>query len=243
MAKRKVKRNKPTRYKKPYEERTTLGKVWHFIWEDNSALSWLANIILAFVLIKFIVYPLLGLILGSPLPVVAVISESMMHSPTPMCVERSFIDGTCLETNKQVREICGKRVMDKGKYSLQDYWSLCGEWYEEKGLTKEEFSQYPFPNGFDKGDVIVLRGARPKELAVGDVLVFDTGKAYPIIHRIVEKNQQGDRISFVTKGDHNAIADEGVVREKQIIGRAATRIPYIGWVKIGAVDLVSAIIR
>ena len=55
-------------------------KVWHFIWEEDSVASWVVNIILAFVLIKFIVYPGLGFALGTTHPVVAVVSPSMEHN-------------------------------------------------------------------------------------------------------------------------------------------------------------------
>ena len=58
----------------------TAKNVWKFIWEDDSIWSWMLNIILAFVLIKFIVYPGLGLLLGTSYPVVAVVSESMEHN-------------------------------------------------------------------------------------------------------------------------------------------------------------------
>ena len=59
--------------------RRTLKKLWHFIWEDNSIWSWIANIVIAFVLIKFIVYPGLGFAFSTSHPVVAVVSESMEH--------------------------------------------------------------------------------------------------------------------------------------------------------------------
>ena len=61
---------------------STWKKVWHFIWEDNSIWSWIVNIILAFILIKFIVYPGLGLALGTSYPIVAVVSNSMEHEPS-----------------------------------------------------------------------------------------------------------------------------------------------------------------
>ena len=61
------------------EGKKLLKKTWHFIWEDNSIWSWIVNIVLAFVLIKFIVYPGLGFILSTSHPVVAVVSESMEH--------------------------------------------------------------------------------------------------------------------------------------------------------------------
>ena len=54
-------------------------KVWWFVWEDNSIWSWLVNIVLAFILIKFIVYPGLGLLLTTSHPIVAVVSTSMEH--------------------------------------------------------------------------------------------------------------------------------------------------------------------
>ena len=56
-----------------------LKKTWKFFWDDDSIWSWLANIIVAFLVIRFLVYPLLGLILGTGFPIVAVISESMEH--------------------------------------------------------------------------------------------------------------------------------------------------------------------
>ena len=53
--------------------------IWYFIWEDNSLLSWIVNVILAFVLIKFIIYPGLGLLFSTSYPIVAVVSGSMEH--------------------------------------------------------------------------------------------------------------------------------------------------------------------
>src|SRR3989344_4000315 len=55
------------------------SKIWHFIWEDDSVWSWIVNIILAFVIIKFLVYPGLGFIFGTSFPIVAVVSQSMEH--------------------------------------------------------------------------------------------------------------------------------------------------------------------
>lgn len=55
-------------------------KTYHFLFKDDSILSWVVNIVLAFILVKFVIYPLLALILGSSLPLVAVISGSMEHN-------------------------------------------------------------------------------------------------------------------------------------------------------------------
>jgi signal peptidase I len=57
-----------------------LKKVWYFIWHDDSLLSWIVNVIIAFVLVKFIIYPGLGFLLGTSYPLVAVVSCSMEHN-------------------------------------------------------------------------------------------------------------------------------------------------------------------
>ena len=56
-----------------------LKKTWNFFWHDDSLGSWMANIVVAFLVIKFILYPLLGVVLGTSFPIVAVVSESMEH--------------------------------------------------------------------------------------------------------------------------------------------------------------------
>ena len=57
----------------------TVKRIWNFIWHDDSIWSWLVNIALAFIIVKFILYPLIGLLLGTSYPVVAVMSGSMEH--------------------------------------------------------------------------------------------------------------------------------------------------------------------
>ncbi|MEA3378412.1 MAG: signal peptidase I [Nanoarchaeota archaeon] len=57
-----------------------LKTLWWFIWEDDSFASWIVNIVIAFILVKFLIYPALGFMLGTSLPVVAVVSGSMEHN-------------------------------------------------------------------------------------------------------------------------------------------------------------------
>ena len=54
-------------------------KIWNFIWKEDSVWSWIVSLILAFIIVKFIIYPLIGLVLGTGFPIVAVVSESMEH--------------------------------------------------------------------------------------------------------------------------------------------------------------------
>lgn len=67
-------------YRKAQNWKDLLHNIWFFIWEDDSIESWVVNVILAFVIVKFIIYPLLGALLGTSFPVVAVVSGSMEHN-------------------------------------------------------------------------------------------------------------------------------------------------------------------
>lgn len=184
--------------------------LWWFIWEDNSIWSWIVNIILAFVIIKFIVYPGLGLLLGTGFPIVAVVSGSMEH------------DG-----------------------SFDQWWtSQCGgasqsELYAGYGVEKAEFEAFRFRNGFNKGDLMILRSA--KEVTLGDVVVFPApGLRDPIIHRAVAISDS----TITTKGDHNCVSApfEANLAQDVLLGKALFRLPYLGWIKIGFVELVNVFV-
>ncbi len=183
-----------------------LKKLWYFIWEDDSIWSWVVNIVLAFILIKFIIYPGLGFMFQTSYPVVAVVSSSMEH-------EGSFDDWW--ESNA----ICS------GQTCTQE------QWYLLKEINEETFKTFKFKNGFNKGDIMVLFGTEPKNIKIGDVLVFQSReKPDPIIHRVVEI----DNTTFQTKGDHNThqgSLDQDIT-EENVIGKAVFRIPLLGWIKI-----------
>jgi signal peptidase I len=194
-------------------------KLWHFIWVDDSIWSWIVNFVLAFLLIKFIVYPGLALVLGTGYPVVAVVSGSMEH-------DGSFDDWWESEA------VCTVPCTQQ-------------DWYALKDITKDDFDRFLFSNGFNKGDIMVLHGIEPQNIKMGDVLVFvDQASADPIIHRVVALNNQEGYV-YQTKGDHNV--DSGSIdmniTEDEVIGKAIFRIPLLGWVKIAFVELTSLIIR
>jgi signal peptidase I len=246
MADRKALDKKENEEKKVLKKRskliTLLGKAWHFIWYDDSALSWIVNILLAYVLIKFIVYPGLGLLLGTHYPIVAVVSNSMEHRTAVECADMN-IAGDCLRYSYT---ICGKSYNQSMKFSQSEFWDACGDYYMSLNITSSEFHDYPFPGGFNKGDIMLLIGKKPDDIKVGDVIVFQSKKPYPIIHRVIKKNQMGMWV-FETKGDHNLgqirdfELDETRVLEKQLLGKAVIRIPWLGYVKIWFVELLKLI--
>ena len=202
-------------------KKITWKKVWRFLWDDDSIYSWIANLVIAFVIIRYAVYPLLAIALGTSFPIVAVVSESMEHG-----LHNGVICGNSLDVYKE---------------SFDNYWDVCGYWYEGRNVTKEQFLTFPMRDGFNKGDVIILW--RPTELEVGDVLIFQAHRIQPIIHRIVRVWQENGKTYYQTKGDHNAQSvgsqvGEDKIHESRIYGKAALRVPYLGYFKIIFVELV-----
>jgi len=174
---------------------------------------WLVNLVLAFVLVKFIIYPGIGLLFGTDFPIVAVVSGSMEHD---------------------IRDFA-------------TWWQYHRQWYEDRGFTAEQFAEFPFYRGFNKGDIMVLVGVSGSKVRLGNVLVYESrGMApHPIIHRVVAIRQDDDgNYYFTTKGDNNAQQDSVEVNEFMIknTGKAVLRLPYLGWVKIAFVNVFGDII-
>jgi len=54
-------------------------KIWHFLIYEESLASFIVDAILIILIGKFILYPIIGLALGTSFPIVAVVSSSMDH--------------------------------------------------------------------------------------------------------------------------------------------------------------------
>ena len=59
--------------------KTVYGKAWHFLVHEDTWLSFIADAIIIILVGKFLIYPAIGLALGTEYPVVAVMSGSMDH--------------------------------------------------------------------------------------------------------------------------------------------------------------------
>lgn len=108
--------------------------------------------------------------------------------------------------------------------------------YEEFNLSEEAFSDFSFKKGFNKGDILLIVGTPTEKLKVGDVIVFQSSRSTPIIHRIISINNSDlENPIFSTIGDNNngQLAMETSITKDQIIGRAVFRlVPYVGWGKL-----------
>lgn len=217
---------KAKREENSFQIKKNLKRFWHYIWYDDSLGSYVMNFIVALIFIKFIFFPGLGLLLGTNIPVVAVVSGSMEHK---------IVDG----------RVCDKSFDESydTSLSLSSWWDYCGNYYENNyNISKEEFSQFDFKNGLNTGDVIILTGKDTKDIELGEVLVFIPGDRQwysqngPVIHRVIDKKQINGEYYFTTKGDHNPSVSQGNfeknITEDQVLAVAQLKIPYIGYLKV-----------
>jgi len=172
-----------------------LKRFWKFVWHDDSLISLVISAVLIIIFGKFILYPVLGLIFGTSLPIVAVVSDSMEHNS-----------------------------------NFETWWLDNSEYYEEIGIEKFEFETYILKNGFNKGDVIVLKGIKFEEINRGDIIVFQSRGHEPIIHRVIEISKN----SIGTKGDNNPrqLIFEEKIYSNEIIGKTIFKVPLLGWIKV-----------
>ena len=88
------------------------------------------------------------------------------------------------------------------------------------------------------------------KIKIGDIIVFKNQRPDPIIHRVVKVRNESGRVFYTTKGDNyitnpkpisaylngSALLDETRISQDIIVGKALLRIPFIGYIKIIAVE-------
>lgn len=186
------------------------------LWEKlNSGVVGYVFYIFIGIVAAYVLTTSLGLALNTNIPLVAVLSGSMDHGLNDEAGDSKY---PCAQSTGGYSE------------SFDSWWELCDYTYGEFGITKEEFAQFPFRDGFRKGDIPVI--SNDGNFQVGDVVVYDVAsQRVPIIHRIVEENGDG---TFQTKGDHNAGQNsyELSVHESQIRGKVIFIVPYLGYLRV-----------
>ncbi len=115
-----------------------LKKFWNFVWHDDSLLSLAVSAILIILFGKFILYPILGMIFGTSLPIVAIVSNSMEHNA-------EFEDWW--SENSEYYETIGIEKSEFENYDLINGFNK-GDAIVLKGVEFEDI---------DRGDVIVFQ--------------------------------------------------------------------------------------
>lgn len=93
----------------------------------------------------------------------------------------------------------------------------------------------------EKGDVIILKGMKNEEarkIKKGDVLVYNHDNKI-IVHRVIKKSNNGETISFKTKGDYNNAKDSWIVKQEDVIGIVKFRIRWVGMPTVALNELLN----
>lgn len=87
---------------------------------------------------------------------------------------------------------------------------------------------------YEVGSCVLVRKTDPQQLREGDVIAFYSSDPQlggaPVTHRIVEVEQDGKGVQFITKGDANPTPDEYPVPADRTIGRVTGRAVLFEWV-------------
>jgi signal peptidase I len=195
-------------------KKDTWKKIWHFLWYEDSVASWVVSIALAFILIKFIIYPGLGLVFGTQFPVVAVVSNSMEH------------DGSFDEWWSSQEDLYLQFNITKSDFQ---------EYPMKSGFNKGDIMILlgTDPQKLQRGDIIVYWGGKQYPIIhriVGKDFVRD-GTPY---FQTKGDHNRGQIIN-------PPYLDETHVPSNNLLGRAVLRVPYLGWVKIWFVQLLNLV--
>ena len=191
----------------------TWKKVWWFIWEDDSIWSWIVNIVLAFVLIKFIVYPGLGFLFGTGYPIVAVVSSSMSHNGEGF--DEWWDKNNVWYLEKEITKEGFSSFPFKSGFYKGDIMVLIG---------KE-------PESLDVGDIIVFKSNRPDPIIHRIVKKWEEEGEYYV-------KTKGDNNRDSIK---SSLVDETKISKDRILGKAIIKIPLLGYIKIIFVEVLKFI--
>lgn len=79
-----------------------------------------------------------------------------------------------------------------------------------------------------KGDLIITGPVSPEDLEIGDIITFVAPTGQLVCHRIIDI-EQGEEITFITKGDANEDPDPFLVTEENLVGEVSTSLPIVGY--------------
>jgi hypothetical protein len=144
-----------------------------------------------------------------------------------------FVTGTSLPL--AIVESCSMYHEGIFFHDFNEWWEVHEAKYSAYGFTKEQFKDFVFEDGFNKGDILFIIRAKPEKLKVGDVIIFDAGQKNPVIHRIIDTRYEDGEYVFSTIGDNNngQLSIEKEITEEQLMGKAIFKLaPYLGWGKL-----------
>jgi signal peptidase I len=110
------------------------------------------------------------------------------------------------------------------------------------GISAEEIASFPYNNGLNPGDLMLVWKREPEDIRVGDVIVFKKGD-YLVIHRVIQIVNANGEYYYTTKGDHNpgSLPSEINITYDYVKGVANNRVPFLGIPKMLLTNFLSAV--
>lgn len=118
---------------------------------------------------------------------------------------------------------------------FQNWWQPHDAKYTALEIAESQFEKFPIPEGFNKGDILLIIKANPDKLKIGDIIIFNANYQNPLIHRIIKISEKDGKKIFSTMGDNNngQLGVEKEISEEQLVGKAVLRlVPFLGWGKL-----------
>lgn len=136
--------------------KTIPGKIWHFLWHDNSIWSWIVDLIIVFLIVKFVFFPLMTLATGSLVPLVVIESNSMEHN--------GRIENWWFTHNSWY---------EQNGVSLDKF----EEWSFKNGMNRGDMILVFARTEYNKGNVIVFDGGEEKPI-IHRIVIINEDKTY-----------------------------------------------------------------
>ncbi len=181
-----------------------LSKFWDIVWKDDSPKGWVISIIVLFIFIKLIFFPILNLATGTQLPLAIVESCSMYHQGDLFSNYNKWWER---HEEKYSNFKITKQEFDKFKF--------------KKGFTKGDilFITGVKPQNIKIGDIIIFNAG------------YSNPIIHRVIS--IKKEQGKYYFSTLGDNNNKQLLIEKTISEDQIIGKAQIKlIPYLGWVKL-----------
>ncbi|MBT4375903.1 signal peptidase I [archaeon] len=181
-----------------------LKKFWLIVWKDNSPKGWIISVVFLFLLIYFILFPLLNLVTGTVLPLVIVESCSMYH------------DGGLFSDLEDWVDRHGVNYLRVG-IDVNGFWDFS----MKRGFNKGDilFVTGVKPEKLEEGDVIIFNANYKHPIIHRIINIEKEGEEYIF-------STMGDNVGEVQFFEKR-------ISQDQIVGKARTiLIPYLGWGKL-----------
>lgn len=191
--------------KDPDTMKNLFREFWNLLWKDESFTGWIFSILFIFIFIKFIFFPVLGLVTGTSLPLAIVESCSMYHQGGVFANFDSWW------------------TRHDAKYAA---WNITESEFRsftlENGFNKGDILlvTHADPANLKVGDIIIYNAGIANPVIHRIVKITQTAN--------------GTRV-FSTEGDNNngQLSFENSIKPGQILGKAQLKlVPYAGWIKL-----------